>query len=223
MSSQHIGEERTVTEQLVGALTAAWRAIQDRHPEVPDVVLTLGSGTLGQRGTLRLGHFAQARWYRTTTDTEPDKPLPELFIGGEGLRRGAEGVLATLLHEAAHGLAATRGIQDTSREGRYHNRRYKTLAEELGLHVDEDGTRGWSATQLTPATQADYATVLDQLADAITTYRRAENPSTPTPKSRNNIVAVCQCPRRVRVARAVLSEAPIICGACGGAFTPEDD
>jgi hypothetical protein len=29
-------------------------------------------------------------------------------------------VLGTLLHEAAHGLAQARSIQDTSRQGRYH-------------------------------------------------------------------------------------------------------
>lgn len=38
-----------ITQQLVAASTAAWRAIQDRHPDVPDVVLTLGSGTQGAR------------------------------------------------------------------------------------------------------------------------------------------------------------------------------
>ena len=32
-------------------------------------------------------------------------------------------VLDTLLHEAAHALAAARGIKDTSRQGRYHNKK----------------------------------------------------------------------------------------------------
>ena len=59
----------------------------------------------------------------------------ELFVGGEGLSQGAESVRATLLHEAAHGLSDVRQIQDTSRQGRYHNTRYKALGEELGLVV----------------------------------------------------------------------------------------
>jgi hypothetical protein len=55
----------TIAEQLVGALTAAWRAIQARHPEVPDVVLTVGSGTIGVKpGQARFGHFAAACWQR---------------------------------------------------------------------------------------------------------------------------------------------------------------
>jgi hypothetical protein len=35
------------------------------------------------------------------------------------------------VHEAAHGLANTRGVKDTSRQGRYHNKRFRALAEEL--------------------------------------------------------------------------------------------
>jgi len=39
----------SITEGLVTALAGTWRAIQHHHPEVPDVVLTLGSGTIGAR------------------------------------------------------------------------------------------------------------------------------------------------------------------------------
>ena len=57
----------SITERLVGALTTAWAAIQARHADVPDVVLTLGSGTLGaRRGEVTWGHFAAGRWHLTT-------------------------------------------------------------------------------------------------------------------------------------------------------------
>jgi hypothetical protein len=58
-----------------------------------------------------------------------------VLVSGEGLQRGPVDVLGTLLHEAAHGLAYARKVSDTSRQGRYHNRRYATLAGELGLEV----------------------------------------------------------------------------------------
>jgi hypothetical protein len=38
-------------------------------------------------------------------------------------------VLENLLHMAAHGLAAARGISDTSRRGQYHNKKDRELAE----------------------------------------------------------------------------------------------
>jgi hypothetical protein len=53
--------------------------------------------------------------------------VSELFIGGEGLQAETSTVLVTMLHEAAHGIAHTRQIKDTSRQGRYHNDRYRNL------------------------------------------------------------------------------------------------
>ncbi len=226
----------SITERLVAALTATWRAIQDRPADVPDVVLTLGSGSVGaRRGEVTLGHFAASRWHTTepTTATDQDaeqdqeaedrgeeQPAPglsmaELFVGGEGLRRGARDVLGTLLHEAAHGVATTRGVKDTSRQGRYHNRRFAQLGAELGIAVGLDGARGWSATTLPAETAAVYVAELAQLAEAITAYRRAESSGPgPATTSRNNPPALCGCSpaRLIRVARAVLAAGPIVCG-----------
>jgi hypothetical protein len=39
------------------------------------------------------------------------------------------------MHEATHGVAWTRQIADTSRQGRSHNGRFRAIAEELGLEV----------------------------------------------------------------------------------------
>jgi hypothetical protein len=66
-------------------------------------------------------------------------------------------VLGTLLHEAAHGLAQARSVQDASRGGRYHNRRYATLARELGLEVATVKPIGWSATIVPDHTATAYA------------------------------------------------------------------
>jgi hypothetical protein len=74
--------------------------------------------------------------------------LPEVFVGGEGLARGPADVLGTLLHEAAHALAHVRGIKDTSRQGRWHNARFKALAEEIGIQVTRDASIGWSPLHL---------------------------------------------------------------------------
>jgi len=100
--------------------------------------------------------------------------LHDFLVAGEGLARGAESVLRTLLHEAAHGLAHVRKIKDTSRQGRYHNRRYQVLAEELGLDVAEAGALGWSSTNLRDATIKQYWRELQQLRSALTISRRGE-------------------------------------------------
>ncbi len=159
---------------MVAALESGWAAIRARHPEIPPVVVVLGAGSTGaSAGGVKLGHFAAMRWHHGT-DTESDR-LPEVFIGGEGLARGPVGMLGTLLHEAAHALADVRQIQDTSRQGRWHNARFKALAEELGIEVTKDSRLGWSPTGVPEATCTEYADTLAELGAAL----RLSGPSNP--------------------------------------------
>ena len=179
---------------LVAALERAWTEIRRRHPQVPEVVLAVASGSVGRRGALTLGHFAERRW------TVASAERPELFVGGEG-------------------LAATRRIQDTSRQGRYHNRRYAALAGELGLTVTTAGSRGWTMTAVPAETAAAYAGVVEDLARALVLWRRAEQPGGGR-RGNNLLPAVCGCGRRIRASRSTLAEAPVLCGRCGGPFQP---
>ena len=199
---------------LVAALEHAWQTIRQRHPDVPDAVLVVASGSEGKR--LNWGHFAPHRWQVAGADRH------EVLIGGEGLHRGPLEVLGTLLHEAAHGLAQARGVQDTSRQGRYHNRRYAVLARELGLEVATVKPIGWSATTVPEATAAGYTSQLEELAAALVLWRRQEHRIGTGTRSRNLLAAACGCGRRIRVAKATLAEAPILCGACQQPFQPAD-
>ena len=79
------------------------------------------------------------------------------MISGEALRLTPPEVLAVILHEAAHALAYARGIKDTSRQGRYHNKHFKTHAGLLGLAVEHDQRHGWSASKITGDTETAYA------------------------------------------------------------------
>lgn len=205
-----------ISAPMIAALEAAWAAIRDRYPEVPPVVIVVGAGSLGTRGGLRLGHFAALRWHQGEQTA-----LPEVFIGGEGLARGPAEVLATLLHEAAHALAHVRGIRDTSRQGRWHNARFKQLATELGIAVTKDPSLGWSPTLLTDESRAGYAETITELGAALRLHRRLEPTGTETTTKRPSQPAcVCGCGRRIRVAPTVLAAGPITCGLCGTDFVP---
>jgi hypothetical protein len=112
--------DRAAASRLVAALEQAWTAIRSLHPEVPQVVIVVASGSDPRSRRLNLGHFAAGRWQLTSPDQPGDRA--EVLVSGEGLQRGPVDVLGTLLHEAAHGLAHVRKLSDTSRQGRYHNR-----------------------------------------------------------------------------------------------------
>lgn len=227
--------------RLVEALEKVWVGIQARHCDVPAVVVTLGAGSIGvPAGQLRLGHFAEHRW------VNPGDPagLAELFVGGEGLAEGPRGVLETLLHEAAHGMAAMRKIQDTSRQGRYHNSRYRELGEEIGLTITKTDPIGWSGTALAPGTAEEYADELTVLTHALVSYRHSEHQlpavgddGTGTgegtagetgsgsatgagSRPKNGHSLTCGCRRRIRASAAVVEAGPIVCGLCGTAFEP---
>jgi curved DNA-binding protein CbpA len=199
--------------RVLAVLEQMWQAIRQHHPEIPPVVIIIASGTEGKQA--RWGHHAPGRWYVASQERA------EIMISGEGLRRDAQSVLGTLLHEAAHALAAARGIKDTSRQGRYHNKHYKILAEELGITVDFDGVIGWSITTVPGTTAKAYADQLAALKNAMILWRRDEILIPKERRNSNLIAAVCPCGRSIRAAASTLAEAPITCTACGGQFQPK--
>lgn len=161
----------------------------------------------------------------------PDLAAPESLIGESSSACGAELSFERLLHEAVHGIAAARGVRDTSRAGRYHNRRFLAIAEELGLdHPDEPHpSSGFSLVTLTPAAKKRYRGAGERLRKALRAHDAATAADSPRsfrgPAARHGssgggvrVKAVCDCGRNVRVVPSVLAQAPIVCGGCGKPF-----
>lgn len=206
-------DNSAVVSRLLAVLEDAWQAIRRHHPQIPPVVIIIASGGNGRQRAY--GHHAPQRWHAAGTDRT------EIMISGEGLTRDAASVLGTLLHEAAHALAAARNIRDTSRQGRYHNQKYKTCAEELGITVEHDQRIGWSITTVPEATARRYAVQIAALTEAMTLWRHAEQQTTRGSnggRSTNLLAACCPCGRLIRIAASTLAAAPVICAACDGKF-----
>ena len=207
-------QDNRAASLLVQVLEDTWQAIRARHSQIPAVVIILASGTETRQA--RWGHFASGRW------NVGNDQRAEVMISGEALRLTPPEVLAVILHEAAHALAFARTIKDTSRQGRYHNKQFKTGAEELGLIVEHDQRNGWSASKITHHAEHAYARDLTALAEAMTLWRRSEATTGPgTRRNTNLIAAACSCGRSIRVAASTLAEAPITCQACDGDFQPK--
>ena len=202
-----------MASKVLLVLEQTWQVIRAHHPQLPPVVLIIASGTDGRQ--TRWGHHAPQRWHVAS------QQRTEIMISGEGLRRSARDVLGTLLHEAAHALAAARGIRDTSRQGRYHNTRFAAIAREVGIDVAKDPTIGWSVTTVPDHTAAVYEHQLAGLQAVMTMWRTDEISATTARRNTNLIAAVCPCERTIRVAASTLAEAPIMCEACNGSFEPK--
>ena len=70
----------------------------------------------------------------------------EINIGTATLARPIEETTATLLHEMCHEYNLMHGIQDCSRGGAYHNKKFKECAESHGLLIGHHPKYGWTIT-----------------------------------------------------------------------------
>ena len=165
----------TNASEIVALLETCYKALQATTPDLPNVFIKLDHGR-----TLRAqvwGHFSPNAW------TVDNTPRHEIMIASECLAAGAEQTLQTLVHEAVHALAEARGIQETSRQGRYHNRKFVKLAEELGLTYDAprnkdekgrlvpDERIGYSHVILTQKAKVEMMGLTDLLQKEITAWR----------------------------------------------------
>jgi hypothetical protein len=219
---------------LVAACESAWRDIQSHHPELPDAVMVLGTGV--ERGRLvKLGHWWGGQW------VADGQTRGEVLLAGEALHLEPGRVFEVLLHEAAHGFNAARGVKDTSRGGRYHNQRFAETAKAMLLRVRAMPPYGLATTDLTPAALERYDTTVSRLGDAMRIARQlraglrvgAEGGEIEGTlggpgggreggdrQGRGGPVAAsCGCGRKMRMAPSVLVAGPVLCGLCGTDFS----
>lgn len=199
--------EDTPTKPLMDALNGCFRSIRQKHPEIPNLMLVVASNGRKQVH----GMFTPQSW------SMGEGRQHEIVIAAESLARGAEATLGTLLHECAHALAAARDIKDTSRQGRFHNRRFKALAEELGIEVANDPTIGWSITTLPEDTAKVYAAELKELADSLKGYRL---PDVKVARTGPQTIKIgCEC-RSVTVPLSFWNKGGLLCTECESQFEP---
>lgn len=200
---------------LVTSLEDAYNAIRRDHPEIPPAVILISSRPPTKTRQI-WGHFASSRW-----DVQGHK-LSEIMVAAEGLKRPAREVLATVVHEGAHGLCMVRGIKDTSDSGRYHNEDFKRVAEELGLTVKRSShpkdRGGWTLTTLP---EGNYDNLVKELTLDLIAYRESEVSFSQVGGDSKRTIEEsfrCSCPRKIRAYERAYNAGPILCGVCGDEF-----
>lgn len=233
---------------IVAVLEETWEAIRATHPELPHVVIVTGSGFVGAP---RWAHWRESGWQERADAEAIDHSVSrhgEMFVAGETLTKGAAHTVESMLHEGAHALATVREVQDTSRQGRWHNGEFRKLAEELGLayHPEKaDKTHGFSNMLLTPETRTKYADLIERLDKAIRATinmpayvgdgedgqaggefihggRRPKAEG--SGNSTNNLKLTCACekPRIIRASKKVAEEGQLYCRMCDDYFEVRD-
>lgn len=135
-------KETVKTSRTAGYLEKIFRALNAKYfnGELEEPIITI------QSTPRAYGHVTVAKaWQRGDTTRH------ELNIGAGTLARPIENLVASTLHECVHLWNLQNGIQDCSRGGQYHNKKFKEAAEARDLKISYDPRIGWSITEPTDA------------------------------------------------------------------------
>ncbi len=136
-------KETIKTSRTAGYIEKMFRTLNQHYfnGELEEPIITI------QSTPRAYGHVTAAKaWHKANGDLRH-----ELNIGAGTLDRPIENVVATLLHEMVHLYNLQNGIQDCSRGGTYHNKRFRDAAVARGLDISYDSQIGWSITEPTEA------------------------------------------------------------------------
>lgn len=133
-------KETTKTSRTAGYLEKIFRALNKDSfaGELEEPIITI------QSTPTAYGHVTVAKTWKRKDDWRH-----ELNIAADWLERPIENVVATMIHEMVHLYNIQQGIQDCSRGGTYHNKKFKEEAEKHMIRVEKHDKYGWTLTSPT--------------------------------------------------------------------------
>lgn len=172
---------QTATLKMLEAVNQIVVKAGSLHNGIPETVVVLGASGATRSGQ-KHGHYAPKSWgARLISEggsegsgeaaSSSREIYGEILLAGESLERGAVATLGTILHELVHAYCNANEIKDTSNGHRYHNAKFRDIAEEFGLSIEKADTIGWSLTTVPQTTQETYAAELQALEQAINVHR----------------------------------------------------
>lgn len=210
-------KETTKMSRAIGQLEKIYNSLNTDlfSGALPVPIITVQSkpGTYGHCTTSKVWRNKESQQY-------------EMNIAAEMLSMEIEEVLDTIIHEMIHLYCRENGIQEVSRGGKYHNRKFKAIAEEKGLVCYKIGQYGWNTQGHNNDKLTEYALEKGWSEIKINRegYKRINIPTEETQNSnetaiqqeggrRTSSTRKYQCPcckNSVRATKAV----NIICGDC---------
>lgn len=212
-------KELTKMSRVVGTLEKMFRALnEDKFSgELPMPIITVQSrpGTWGSCSVNPIWNGKEGKQY-------------EMNFAAEAINGPVEEIIDTLVHEMVHLYCRLNGIQEVSRGGKYHNKKFKALAEEKGCIVVEEGQYGWNTqgrgndgflqyaidkgwTEIMICRDNTYFPGLLELLEG--GKKEGKNTITPAPGKKPSSTRKLECPQCKTSVRAT-KKVNIICGDC---------
>lgn len=159
--------------------------------------------------------------YKAWQHKDADEGYFEINICAEHLARPFEEVAGTMLHEMVHLKNLQDGIQDTSRGGTYHNKKFKAVAEEHGLTVESNEKYGWAITELNDDAKYEVSEFMNFIGkSSFDIYRHAESEKKKKGGGKSSSRKYV-CPCCGMIIRAT-KEVNIVCGDCNERLIEEN-
>lgn len=154
---------------------------------LPEVIIAIRSQG---KSVGTMGWFTPSKVW---TDGENEKH--EIVITAETLNRPMMDIMRTLHHEMIHLYCNENNLQDTSRQGKYHNKTFRDECLKRGFYYVEnkpDSKIGWSYAELKPETEELVKTW--DIVDVFGMARKSFGGGSDGSKKKSNIIKwTCPC------------------------------
>lgn len=130
-------KETTKTSRTAGYLEKMFRALNTDffNGELEEPIITI------QSTPRAYGHVTVGKTWKRKDDWRH-----ELNLGAETLGLPIDEIVATMVHEMVHLYNIAHNVQDCSRGGVYHNKKFRDEAERRGLEIGHHEKYGWTIT-----------------------------------------------------------------------------
>jgi predicted RNA-binding Zn-ribbon protein involved in translation (DUF1610 family) len=162
-------------------------------------------------------------WFSTEkiwTNKAQDNKKHEINVSAEHLKDDVTDIVETVLHECCHYQNKVLDIKDCN--GQIHNKKFKSMAEKVGLLVERDKKVGWGYTSCSAELKQFITDTIKPNGEAFSYFRTMvlDTGKASTPREKTIFKYTCpQCGEEVKAKK----DKNIICGDCKVAFKIEEE
>lgn len=173
--------------------------------KLPDPVITIQKARANN-----LGHFTLGKvWKKRDEENNDDTAKYEININPVNLNRPVEEIIGTVQHEMIHYANKISDINDCN--GQIHNKKFKELAENVGLICEKTKKYGWGITSLSEPFKTYIEDRIEPKAEVFDYFRCEDKKRESKPREKKTFKYIC--PKCGMDVKAKL-DAKVKCGKC---------